>query len=61
MTSIADQTLRLVSKHHDAIKDLSDIVSMQTQLLDEMTMLVRSQAVVIKDISDDVSDLMDRR
>jgi t-SNARE complex subunit (syntaxin) len=61
MTSIADQTLKLVSKHHDAIKDLSDIVTMQTKLLDEMTMLVRSQAVVIKDISDDVSDLMDRR
>ena len=59
MTSIADQTLILIDKQQKAISELTDIAKAQASLIDEMVMMIRSQAVVIKDISDDVNDLRD--
>jgi len=59
MTSIADQTLILINKQQEAIGELTDIAKAQASLIDEMVMTIRSQAVVIKDISDDVNDLRD--
>ena len=59
MTSIADQTLILIDKQQKAIGELTDIAKAQSALIDEMVMTIRSQAVVIKDISDDVNDLRD--
>lgn len=59
MTSIADQTLILIDKQQQAIGELTDIAKAQSALIDEMVMTIRSQAVVIKDISDDVNDLRD--
>ena len=59
MTSIADQTLILIDKQQKAISELTDIAKAQSALIDEMVMTIRSQAVVIKDISDDVNDLRD--
>jgi L-lysine 2,3-aminomutase len=59
MTSIADQTLILIDKQQEAIAELTDIAKAQSALIDEMVMTIRSQAVVIKDISDDVNDLRD--
>lgn len=59
MTSIADQTLILIDKQQKAIGELTDIAKAQASLIDEMVMMIRSQAVVIKDISDDVNDLRD--
>jgi|11_taG_2_1085331.scaffolds.fasta_scaffold00480_27 L-lysine 2,3-aminomutase len=59
MTSIADQTLILIDKQQQAISELTEIAKSQSALIDEMVMTIRSQAVVIKDISDDVNDLRD--
>ena len=59
MTSIADQTIKLIDKQQKAIGELTDIAKAQASLIDEMVMMIRSQAVVIKDISDDVNDLRD--
>jgi L-lysine 2,3-aminomutase len=59
MTSIADQTIKLLDKQQQAIVELTDIAKAQAALIDEMVMMIRSQAVVIKDISDDVNDLRD--
>ena len=59
MTSIADQTIKLIDKQQKAIGELTDIAKAQAALIDEMVMMIRSQAVVIKDISDDVNDLRD--
>ncbi len=59
MTSIADQTLILIDKQQQAIGELTEIAKAQSALIDEMVMTIRSQAVVIKDISDDVNDLRD--
>ena len=59
MTSIADQTIKLLDKQQQAIVELTDIAKAQASLIDEMVMMIRSQAVVIKDISDDVNDLRD--
>ena len=59
MTSIADQTIKLLDKQQQAIVELTDIAKAQSALIDEMVMTIRSQAVVIKDISDDVNDLRD--
>ena len=59
MTSIADQTLILLDKQQQAISELTEIAKSQSALIDEMVMTIRSQAVVIKDISDDVNDLRD--
>jgi len=59
MTSIADQTLILIDKQQVAIGELTEIAKSQSALIDEMVMTIRSQAVVIKDISDDVNDLRD--
>jgi len=59
MTSIADQTLILIDKQQQAIGELTEIAKSQSALIDEMVMTIRSQAVVIKDISDDVNDLRD--
>jgi len=59
MTSIADQTLILINKQQEAIGELTDIAKAQAALIDEMVMTIRSQAVVIKDISDDVNNLRD--
>ncbi len=59
MTSMADQTLILIDKQQQAIGELTDIAKAQSALIDEMVMTIRSQAVVIKDISDDVNDLRD--
>ncbi len=59
MTSIADQTIKLLDKQQQAIIELTDIAKAQSALIDEMVMTIRSQAVVIKDISDDVNDLRD--
>ena len=59
MTSIADQTLILIDKQQKAIGELTEIAKSQSALIDEMVMTIRSQAVVIKDISDDVNDLRD--
>ena len=59
MTSIADQTLILIDKQQKAISELTDIAKAQSALIDEMVMTIRSQGVVIKDISDDVNDLRD--
>ncbi len=59
MTSIADQTIKLLDKQQQAIVELTEIAKAQSALIDEMVMTIRSQAVVIKDISDDVNDLRD--
>jgi L-lysine 2,3-aminomutase len=59
MTSIADQTIKLLDKQQQAIGELTDIAKAQSALIDEMLMIIRSQAVIIKDISDDVNDLRD--
>ena len=59
MTSIADQTIKLLDKQQQAIIELTEIAKAQSALIDEMVMTIRSQAVVIKDISDDVNDLRD--
>jgi L-lysine 2,3-aminomutase len=59
MLSIADKTLILIDKQQKAISELTDIAKAQSALIDEMVMIIRSQAVVIKDISDDVNDLRD--
>ena len=59
MTSIADQTIKLLDKQQQAIVELTDIAKAQSALIDEMLMTIRSQAVIIKDISDDVNDLRD--
>ena len=59
MISIADKTLILIDKQQKAISELTDIAKAQSALIDEMVMIIRSQAVVIKDISDDVNDLRD--
>ena len=59
MTSIADQAIKLLDKQQQAIGELTDIAKAQSALIDEMVMTIRSQAVVIKDISDDVNDLRD--
>lgn len=59
MTSIADQTLILIDKQQQAIGELTEIAKAQSALIDEMVMTIRSQAVVISDISNDVNDLRD--
>jgi L-lysine 2,3-aminomutase len=59
MTSIADQAIKLLDKQQQAIGELTEIAKAQSSLIDEMVMTIRSQAVVIKDISDDVNDLRD--
>jgi hypothetical protein len=59
MTSMADQTIELLDKQQQAIVELTEIAKAQSALIDEMVMTIRSQAVVIKDISDDVNDLRD--
>ena len=59
MTSIADQTIKLLDKQKQDIVEITEIAKAQSALIDEMVMTIRSQAVVIKDISDDVNDLRD--
>lgn len=59
MTNIADQAIKLLDKQQQAIVELTEIAKAQSALIDEMVMTIRSQAVVIKDISDDVNDLRD--
>ena len=49
----------LIDKQQQAIGELTEIAKSQSALIDEMVMTIRSQAVVIKDISDDVNDLRD--